>query len=489
MLVFLRMIGRINSDKAQAYADRKRAAMNRAKKLREDRHALDSTFGTSEGTMGMCWEKGKERTSPQKIRSMITKSTGSEVISIQTNSIGERIRIQPTFFEGGTKIMDAWERSGMRMRGFASEFENSSGWSLAPPWNPEGSLFQISNRPIMCSAMRLHEVVFGCSDHALYALDLDQPTQRPIKMHGNHFGHADWVTSVTFNGHGSIVSGGMDGRLCFWSQDKRQCNTATHHTRSISDISCADGDIVISGSYDCSACVWNTSHTSTNSASPVAVLLGHKSPIIVVESSRDTVAAGGKDGGLLVWDIETCQTLARVRGHRDAPCSTIKMSFDSKCMITAGGDGKVKLWDPREKRLVSEVGFVSTGCHDNPTPVVCADFVGDQCVAAGGANGVVHIYDLRCASNASAKSARLRPKFQFFDCVGGIYSMTTACDTSLLVGDGRGMLLCYDLISGRLAYGMGASEAGPLKSIMSIRTLRKVITAGEDGNALVYSYN
>ena len=57
----MRMIGRINSDKAQAYADRKRAAMNRAKKLREDRHALDSTFGTSEGTMGMCWEKGKER--------------------------------------------------------------------------------------------------------------------------------------------------------------------------------------------------------------------------------------------------------------------------------------------------------------------------------------------------------------------------------------------------------------------------------------------
>ena len=107
---------------------------------------------------------------------------------------------------------------------------------------------------------------------------------------------------------------------------------------------------------------------------PEAIFQGHKSPVIVVKCSVDTVVAGGKDGGLFVWDIATGKTLARVRGHQDAACTSIAISKDSKCMVTAGGDGKVKLWDPWVD-LLSEVEFVGISDNGYPTPLSCVNLI------------------------------------------------------------------------------------------------------------------
>ena len=66
--------------------------------------------------------------------------------------------------------------------------------------------------------------------------------------------------------------------------------------------------------------------------------------------------------------------------------------------------------------------------------------------------------------------------------------MASASHENLLVGDGRGMLLSYDLVSGKLKYGLGASATGPVKSVVAVTSARKVITAGEDGKAMIFSY-
>jgi hypothetical protein len=54
------------------------------------------------------------------------------------------------------------------------------------------------------------------------------------------------------------------------------------------------------------------------------------------------------------------------------------------------------------------------------------------------------------------------------------------------VGDGAGMLLCYDLLRGQLSYGLGASSEGAVRCITIADGL--LVAGGEDGNALVWDF-
>ena len=72
---------------------------------------------------------------------------------------------------------------------------------LVPPSDPSGIQVDLSDRPILClSSNGIDEVVFGCADHALYAVNIDSlmggKPGRPKTMYSKQFGHTDWVTSV-----------------------------------------------------------------------------------------------------------------------------------------------------------------------------------------------------------------------------------------------------------------------------------------------------
>ena len=95
---------------------------------------------------------------------------------------------------------------------------------LNPPIDSCGMLYDISDRPILCSSMTHKEIVFGSADHALYSIPLTSHTNtktsaiKPsrlssnssssdvnnnvmsmssyITMYSKSFGHTDWVTSL-----------------------------------------------------------------------------------------------------------------------------------------------------------------------------------------------------------------------------------------------------------------------------------------------------
>jgi hypothetical protein len=79
----------------------------------------------------------------------------------------------------------------------------------------------------------------------------------------------------------------------------------------------------------------------------------------------------------------------------------------------------------------------------------------------------------------------------------GIYSLCVIGDDVVLSGDGVGMLHCHHLIPNAeeleargsdngLVYGLGASSQGAVRSIHCLSG--KIVTAGEDGKALVFDY-
>ena len=100
---------------------------------------------------------------------------------------------------------------------------------LNPPIDSNGMLYDISDRPILCSSMTHNEIVFGSADHALYSIPFtshsntktnaiklshsssssnasNSSASNPnynimskssyITMYSKSFGHTDWVTSL-----------------------------------------------------------------------------------------------------------------------------------------------------------------------------------------------------------------------------------------------------------------------------------------------------
>lgn len=49
-----------------------------------------------------------------------------------------------------------------------------------------------------------NEVVVGGSDHALYSINVNDPSSKPITMYNKSNGHTDWVTSVTHLADGQV---------------------------------------------------------------------------------------------------------------------------------------------------------------------------------------------------------------------------------------------------------------------------------------------
>ena len=91
------------------------------------------------------------------------------------------------------------------------------------PADPQGALFDASDRPLMCMSVGdTGEAVVGGSDHALYGFSTTTG-KKTRQLYSKRNGHAEWVTAVCHAASGEVVSGGMDGKLCVWAKGASTC--------------------------------------------------------------------------------------------------------------------------------------------------------------------------------------------------------------------------------------------------------------------------
>ena len=97
------------------------------------------------------------------------------------------------------------------------------------------------------------------------------------------------------------------------------------------------------------------SQTSTKQISKVNLTLsGHTAPVRAIAISRDgqTLASGGDDKTIEVWNLKTGENLHTLSGHTERVTS-LAISPDGKTLASSSDDNTIKLWNLQNGQLES----------------------------------------------------------------------------------------------------------------------------------------
>lgn len=166
---------------------------------------------------------------------------------------------------------------------------------------------------------------------------------------------------------------------------------------------------------------------------------------------------------------ESCRSLKAHKGHVTAMS---KHAGDEVVFLSGGQDGALRVWDSRAESCVhrvechasAEAGTGAVSCIETSGPLV----------VTGGADKRVCVMDARRGFDVLHR---------FTEHADFVYSLHLAPGDVAFSGGGNGMMLCHDLIAGRLLYGLGANQ-GAVRCIGT--SGEHLVVAGDDGKCLIF---
>ncbi|GFR45674.1 hypothetical protein Agub_g7088, partial [Astrephomene gubernaculifera] len=363
----------------------------------------------------------------------------------------------------------------------------SLGW-LSGPTDPAGVMCDLSDRPNTCSAADWSrgEVVVGSTDHALYVLDATRGLRKRT-LYNKTCGHTEWVTCVTYCPDGRIVSGGMDSKLWVWPAGGTRGMVAEAHFGPISQVKYdSSSGLVVSASYDKTLRLWQLGARPHE----MGCLQGHEAPVLEMQVAADgRIISGDRSGHVLLWDTSSGSGSGvgwRMKNVHAGHITALAWWEEGGagggggglggCFVSGGQDGAVRVWDPRAKSNVVKVQLhVNEQGHGAVGDIIAGGPAASHMLLTAGADGTARTLDPRMGF-ALASTVRL---------TNFPYSMVAAGGVAA-VGCGDGSVHFIDIQSGRTLYALGANRA-------AVRCMEacydKLICSGDDGKALLYTFN
>ncbi|MCA9074526.1 MAG: caspase family protein [Planctomycetaceae bacterium] len=194
------------------------------------------------------------------------------------------------------------------------------------------------------------------------------------------------------------------------------------HTNVVQDLDfSADGRLLVSGSNDDTARVWNVETGET-----VQVLSGHQSDIygVAFSPNGDKCTTASYDHTAGVWSVATGELLVSLKDH-EAEVHCIDWSPDGKYIVTGCDDHKMRVWSPDGTlvRTVDNLGareFGSVRFTPDSQQVLYVQGVGEDDRHAGLLNVATGETSVRFFGHSnSIFDAQLSPDGQLIASAGG----------------------------------------------------------------------
>ena len=197
---------------------------------------------------------------------------------------------------------------------------------------------------------------------------------------------------------------------------------------------------------------------------------GHTGPVRSVAYAPDgaTLATGGDDGTVRIWDARTGDQQRQLAGHT-GPVLSVAYAPDGATLATGGHEGIVRIWDARtgdqQRQLAAHAGPVRSVAYapDGAT------------LATGGHEGTV-IWDARTGDQQRQLAGH----------AGLVWSVAYAPDgATLATGGDEGSVRIWDARTGDQQRQL-AGHAGAVLSAAYAPDGATLATAGEDGTVRIW---
>ncbi len=209
--------------------------------------------------------------------------------------------------------------------------------------------------------------------------------------------HTGDVTCIAFSPDSQMLaSGSTDKTIRLWStttgehiatlEEQISFGTVTHqgHTNTVTAVTfSSDGGTLASGGADNTIRLWNISTREHET-----ILTGHTDQVTAIAFSSDStmLASGSADDTILLWNTSTKKHLDTLEGH-EYDVKTLAFSLDGETLASGDNSNTVRLWDGNTGQHLETLSF---GSEVFGNPVHAVMFSRDGLTLASGEGYVRH---------------------------------------------------------------------------------------------------
>lgn len=194
--------------------------------------------------------------------------------------------------------------------------------------------------------------------------------------HGRRLiGHGDFVSSAAWSPDGSLVmTGSYDATAAIWeAASGRLAHRLTGHGDRVLRVAfSSDGRIAASGSADGTVRLWDAA-----SGAGLVTLEGHAGAVrhLAFQPDGPLLATGSDDVSVTLWDTRSGRQHAEIRGHA-YQIRVVAFTPDGQRLVTGASDGLLRVW-----RVLDGAELVSLSAGGGPVAAVAFPSSG-ECLAA-----------------------------------------------------------------------------------------------------------
>ena len=226
---------------------------------------------------------------------------------------------------------------------------NLNGPQISDVYYQNNQLLVVGPKKIFLPGNSAKYLEWGNFDHSIRIFQTNDQKRLAV-FESLHIGQ---ISTCSFVDSDILVTGGLDMTVCVWnfvngkkpSLDLKACMRG-HREKITSLASSRSFSLIVSGSDDCTAIIWDLNRTEYTHT-----LTGHKSPIICVainQNCGDIITCDKFDLGL--WDVNGVKIAFKNAGLNDPISSVLPYegkgseSFDTDMIFTGHASGVIKLW-------------------------------------------------------------------------------------------------------------------------------------------------